>query len=80
MIAFEVHRNGEKLCTAGVSSGVLTAVVSWVGGKAHDKDAAQRGVEHRDFLLHVGGLLADGNDAGQHLSWRNDPLNPEIRS
>jgi hypothetical protein len=74
MIAFEVHRNGEKICTAGVSAGVMTAVLSWVGGRKHDEEAARRGVEHRDLTLHVGGLLAEGNEAGQHLKWRDDQL------
>src|SRR5262249_39004441 len=30
MIAFEVHLNGEKLCTAGIGDlGVLTAMLDW---------------------------------------------------
>ena len=43
MIAFEVHRNGEKLCTAGVSDGVLTAILTWVGGKKREEEAVQHG-------------------------------------
>jgi len=76
MIAFEVHRNGEKLCTAGVSEGVLTAVLSWVGGKRHERESAQHGLPARRLDLYVGGLLAPGDQAGQHLKWRDDDLQP----
>ena len=76
MIAFEVHRNGEKLCTAGVPAGVLSAILSWVGGKKHEEEAARRGTVHQELTLHIGGLHAEGNEAGQHVKWRDDVLKP----
>jgi len=76
MIAFEVHRNGEKLCTAGVSDGVLTAILTWVGGKKHEEEAIERGLAALKLDLHVGGLQSAGDEAGQHLKWRDDALQP----
>ena len=74
MICFEVYRNGEKLCTAGVTAGVLDAILSWVGGRKHEEEAARRGTVHQELSLHVGGLEAEGNEAGEHLRWRDEPL------
>ena len=61
MLCFEIHRNGEKLCTAGIGEfGVLTANVSWV---AHNPEKLARWVakgiteaEAVRLQLSVGGL------------------------
>ena len=57
MLAFNVHLNNERLCTAGVGEdGVLTAILSWV--KRKDED------EQCDF--EVAGLVSAPQE---HLSW-----------
>jgi hypothetical protein len=59
MPAFEVHLNGKKVCTAGLSGdGVLSAHLSWVRRKASRR--APR------LSLHVGGL---DSSTWEHLVW-----------
>jgi hypothetical protein len=75
MIAFEVHLNGARICTAGVENGVLTTILSWVDGRGRD-GPAQNGTSGSELTLHVGGLQAEENQAGQNLRWRDDRLKP----
>ena len=69
MIAFEIHLNGKKLCTAGVGDlGILTTNLAWRGCQAHKKG----GPSVSEYLrLDVGGLA----HSGEHLRW----LDREIR-
>jgi len=81
MIAFEVTRNGQRICTAGVEGyGVVTAIVTWV---SRDADAlssypVERREEaaHEELQLQVGGLTSDGPNAGTHHDWASTPLEP----
>jgi hypothetical protein len=62
MLAFEVHLNGKRLCTAGVGEpGVLTTVVTWVLG---DGEGRAKGEEELD--IRIGGLVSRTD---QHLDW-----------
>jgi hypothetical protein len=57
MKAFEVFINGHRLCLAGVGdSGVLHAIVNWVGGPDREED----------FSLMVGGIESITDE---HLRW-----------
>lgn len=60
MIAYEVYVNGEKVCVASVGeSGVLTAILSWVGS---------RGSAKNDLLdLRIGGLVH-----ADHVRWLSE--------
>jgi hypothetical protein len=56
MIAFQVAINGRPVCTAGIgASGVLTAIVNWVGTFGEG-----------DFRLSIGGLSSSTNE---HLTY-----------
>jgi len=74
MIAFEVFRNNERLCVAGVGDfGVLTACVTWV---AHRPEKIERwkteGLSEQqptDLNLQVGGLRDDAGAAALHMRW-----------
>jgi hypothetical protein len=68
MIAFEVHLNEKKICTAGVGDfGVLTTSLAWRGSKPYRR----RGRSVAEYLrLDVGGLAA----SGEHLRWLDRKL------
>ncbi len=54
MKGFSVYHNGKRVCTAAIGkSGVLSAIVNWVGG-LHDRE------EH--FHIHVGGLDSSSDE------------------
>ena len=61
MIAFEVHPNGKRTCTAGVGQlGVLSTCLNWRG----PQPCQQGGPSFAEYLrLDVGGLA----DLGEHL-------------
>jgi hypothetical protein len=62
MLAFEIHVNGKKVCTAGIGEpGVLTTTVTWVlgDGTGHPKG-------HEELGMGVGGLVS-GRD--EYLDW-----------
>jgi len=70
MICFEVSRNGNRLCTAGVGEyGVLTAVLSWVWSQSEDAASAANEGRKEKPNLHVGGLAN-----GEHVSWLENPF------
>lgn len=68
MIAFEVHLNGKKICTAGVGEvGVLTTSLAWRGPQPYQNG----GPSAAEYLrLDVGGLA----DSGEHLRWLDRKL------
>jgi hypothetical protein len=62
MLAFEIHLNGKKVCTAGVDeAGVLTTTVTWVLG---DGEGLPKGVE--ELEMQVRGLVSRTDE---HLEW-----------
>jgi len=70
MIAFEVHLNGEKLCTAGLRDlSVLTAILNWRQRHADEPPLNAEELDFEDLRLYVGGLLnvAEGNR--EFLRW-----------
>jgi hypothetical protein len=64
MIAFEVHLNGKKVCTAGVGEiGVLSTILSWRGSQPYEKG----GPPVPEYLrLDIGGI--DGGSR-EHVRW-----------
>ena len=68
MIAFEVHLNGRKLCTAGVGDhGVLTTNLAWVCRKGeHTRTRKPHSVEE-EMTLDVGGLITPTEE---HVRWQ----------
>jgi len=78
-MAFEVFRNHERLCVAGVGDfGVLTACVSWV---AHRRETLERwkteGISEQqptELNLQVGGLQNDEGASALHLRWSDATL------
>jgi hypothetical protein len=74
MLCFEVYRNGEKLCTAGVGDfGVLSAILNWVSH--HPEKLARWAAEgipevpptHLEFT--VGGHGSEDSDSADYLRW-----------
>jgi hypothetical protein len=64
MIAFEVHINGEKRCTAGIGDvGVLTSFLTWRG---RQPDSSGTVPDSESLDLHIGGLEAASR---QHVRW-----------
>lgn len=77
MICFEVELNGKRLCRAGVGeSGVLSSIVSWVGGSPRAPD--RRGRTRAGIVrLSVGGLLgSDPDEAQVHPQWVERLIRP----
>lgn len=70
MIAFRVHLNGKKICTAGVGDfGVLTTSLAWRGSQPYRKS----GQSVAEYLrLDVGGLAG----SGERLRWLDRKLRP----
>ena len=68
MIAFEVHLNGKKICTAGVGDlGVLTTSLAWRGPQPYQKG----GRSVAEYLrLDAGGLA----HSGEHLRFLDRKL------
>jgi hypothetical protein len=79
MLCFEVYRNGEKLCTAGIGDfGVLSAMLTWVSHEPEKlKEWAESGVpdiEATRLEFTVGGLGRCIGEAGEHLKWVESDL------
>jgi hypothetical protein len=67
MICFDVELNGKRLCRAGVGeSGVLSSIVSWVGGSPRAPDRGGR-TKAGIVRLSVGGLLGSDPESVQML-------------
>src|SRR5262245_31648993 len=80
MLCFEVYRNGQKLCTAGIGDfGILTALLTWV---SHHPEKLARwtadGVpqtEATELTFKVGGLHGTGDSgSGEHSEWVESDL------
>lgn len=70
MIAFEVHLNGEKLCTAGLRDlSVLTAILNWRQRQADDPPVNAEELGSEDLRLYVGGLLKVAEGSREFLRW-----------
>ena len=79
MVAFEVFRNSDRHCVAGVGDfGVLTACVTWVAHPPEKLDAWKTDgtpAQPTELTLHVGGLRSDQAGSGAlHLRWPDVPL------
>jgi|SRR5216683_1263147 len=74
MLCFEVHLNGQRLCTAGIGDfGVLSAMITWV---SHTPEKLARwaaeGLPEIDAMrvdLEVGGLNEDASEIREHVKW-----------
>lgn len=76
MLCFDVVVNGKRLCRAGVKrAGVLSAIVSWVGGSPN---AASKGGRTRrgETKLEVGGLYHVGRTRDVFPHWVSRRLMP----
>jgi hypothetical protein len=76
MLCFDVMVNGKRLCRAGVKrAGVLSAIVSWVGGRPN---AASKGGRTRrgETKLEVGGLYHVGRTRDVFPDWVSRRLMP----
>jgi C-terminal processing protease CtpA/Prc len=65
MIVFDVFLNGDKLCRAGVESGVTSTIITWVGGQPAETPGAQES----DLFLSVGGLYHSSDPSTSHPRW-----------
>lgn len=75
MIGFEVHVNGELVCIAAIGSrGVLSAIVSWVGGSRTAPNPAAR-TRQGQTNVRVGGLRTRG-DRKEFVEWFDRVLTP----
>jgi len=76
MLCFDVMVNGKRLCRAGVKrAGVLSAIVSWVGGSPNA--ATKRGRTRRgETELRVGGLYHVGRTRHVFPHWVSRRLMP----
>jgi hypothetical protein len=79
MICFEVYRNGQKICTAGIGDyGVLTAILTWV---SHHPESLARwaaegspNTEPTEMDFSVGGLYDNNSSVVEHLKWARLPI------
>ena len=73
MVAFDVFRNDERLCTAGVGDfGVLTACVTWVAhqpGKLEQLTAEGISEPPAQLNIQVGGLRSNEGAAALQVRW-----------
>lgn len=70
MIAFEIHVNGKRICTAGIGEpGVLSAILNWVGSEP------RKGTRKADEFasIRVGGLVSSTEE---HVTWARRDLRP----
>ena len=69
MLAFEIHINGQRKCTAGIRGPcVLTAGLTWIL-----REPKSRLGKRKELLLGVGGL-ASGSD--EDLEWLSRDMQP----
>lgn len=75
MLCFEVFRNGERLCRAGIQEAqVLSAMLTWVGGAPRAKSPKAR-TKAGDLTLHVGALYNPKPGVNAHPAWLDQALN-----
>ncbi len=68
MLAFEIHVNGKRICTAGIGEpGVLSAILNWVGSEP------RKGERKADEFasIRVGGLISSTEE---HVTWARRAL------
>ena len=74
MFCFEVYVNGVRKCRAGVgASGVLTAIMTWVGPKGRGRRNGSRQVRS-GAEIDVGGLYTDESGADAFPRWLFEPV------
>ena len=80
MIAFHVHLNGKKVCTAGVpDTGVLSAHVTWVRRTGeHTLSKRADGVEE-ELTMDVGGLITPTDEYVRWADSRAVQVGDEVR-
>ncbi len=75
MICFEVAKNGEKVCTAGIEQayGVLGTTLTWVKRNPIRRNEEPNTQDHskEELALSVGGLYSESNE---HLNWYQGEL------
>lgn len=74
MICFEAYINGKKVCLAGIgTSGVLTAILSWVNRERFEDDEKYDAKTNRveELFFRVGGVNHHGNDTVR-LNWMQE--------
>jgi hypothetical protein len=78
MVSFEVYRNNERLCVAGVGAfGVLSACVTWVAHRPKKAQRAPDGASAQkptELKLEVGGLKHTEGAEPSHARWFNGSL------
>lgn len=77
MIAFEIYRNGKKLCRAGRHDlAVLSAIILWAKPQAARRGAtARRGAGRRAGLsLSVSGMSCVSRGTTEHPTWMDQTL------
>lgn len=79
MIAFEIHVNGQKLCTAGVDQafGVLNAMLTWTRRDLRQlPETTRQGLAAEELRLTVAGHVSHGRYAHQNLQWAGREIRP----
>lgn len=68
MLAFEIHLNGKRVCTAGIGEpGVMSAILNWVSSEP------RKGARKPDEFasIRVGGLVSSTEE---HVTWAHRDL------
>jgi hypothetical protein len=68
MPCFEITLNGKRLCLAGTEAGVLSAIVTWVGGAPRSPRKGGR-TRAGEADLRVGGLQSPEAHVHVHTEW-----------
>ena len=77
MIAFEVHVNGQRLCTAGVNGdGATNIIMNWVRRRGLQTQSHLPDSVEEELRMHVGGLETSTKE---HVIWENLDLKPGDR-
>ena len=77
MICFEISKNGEKICTAGIDSefGVLTSILTWLKRDLNEFPAKSRGdIAQEELSLNVSGHKNHGKNDFENLYWLRDSI------
>ena len=71
MLCYDVYKNGQRICRAGVGkSGVLSVIVSWVG---NENVKGRSGADYHSDL-HIGGLFHPEPKTNTHIRWPDPKL------
>lgn len=67
MLAFEIHVNGKRICTAGIGEpGVLAANLTWVGSELRNGVRNKTSKMDEYASIRVGGLFSSTEE---HVKW-----------